>query len=160
MIISPSKLDKTSNDLPFNILRAYKTVSVHDFKAAIDRICDSSENSNKPDKWMEVYIVDYADNKKYSLIKQCSWNIQDRWYKKIIVLEAKIRTLERVNCAHKSKQIAQGQDKKVFMTKKPSNIHKAVVFKRKRFWWSPSRLRRHKPSKYNGIWTVIKLKGL
>lgn len=54
LILSPSKLDKASNDLPFNLLRAYKTVAAQDFKAAIERICDNSENSNILDKYMEV----------------------------------------------------------------------------------------------------------
>ena len=84
LILSLSKMGKTSDDLPFNLLRAYKTVPVQDFKAAIERIRDDSENSSEPNKYTDVYIMDRVENKFRSLVQEDSWNIQDEGEDKIL----------------------------------------------------------------------------
>ena len=167
MTMSLSKMGQQSADLPFNLFVAYRTVPLAKFRAAIDRLRDESDNSEMPDKYTDVYIMDRAENKFINLVHEKSWTVKDRDDKKILALETKIRKLEKANKGRaKGKGGAKGKDKRpvkrgkkrLDITRKPKDVKKPFIFNGKKFGWcSPETggkcagaLRRHKPKECKG----------
>ena len=167
LTMSLSKMGQQSADLPFNLFVAYRTVPVPEFRAAIDRLRDEADNSDLPDRYTDVYIMDRAENKYTNLVQEKSWSVKDHEDNKILALEAKIRKLERANKGLGGKRGAGGKRrdklpvrkaKKLDITRKPRDVNKPFMFNGKKFWWcSPETggkctgaLRRHKPSECKG----------
>ena len=168
LTLSLAKMGKTSDDLPFNLIQAYKTVPVPEFRAAIERLRDESDNSDNPDKYTDVHIMDRAENKFRSLKKENAWSVKEDDDQKILALEAKVRKLEKANRALSNKKgkgkvptktkKSPAKSKQLDINRKPKDITKPITFKGKKFWWCsaetggkcPGALRRHKPSDCRG----------
>lgn len=167
LTLSLGKMGKTSDDLPFNLIRAYKTVPVTDFKSAIERLRDDWENSPQPEQYTDVRIMDRAENKFRSLRKEGAWKVQESEEDKILALETKIKKLEKANRNLTKKGGNKKSNKttkkktsstKLDITRKPRDITKPITFKGKKFWWCSAEtggkcngaLRRHKPSECKG----------
>ena len=164
LTLSLGKMGMTSDDLPFNLIRAYMTVPVPAFKASIERLREDSEATSEPDRYTDVYIMDRAENRYRSLRKEGSWSIDEKGDDKLLALEVKLKKLEKANRALSKKKSGKTPTKrkataKLDITRKPGNINKPIVFKGKKFWWcSPETggkcagaLRRHKPSECKGL---------
>jgi hypothetical protein len=92
---------QTSDDLTFNIFQAYKQVSVKAFTIFINRTKDQEDDT---DAISTSFIMDKAENKFKTLQKEGNWTVKEKDEDKIMVLQAKIKHLEKANCARSNRK--------------------------------------------------------
>jgi hypothetical protein len=92
---------QTSDDISFNLFQAYKQVPVKAFTIFIDCLKDQEDNT---DAISTSFIMDKAENKFKTLQKEGNWTVKEKDEDKIMVLQAKIECLKKVNHAHSNRK--------------------------------------------------------
>ena len=164
-----SRRGETSDDVIYNLIKAYRVVPAKEFSAFIDRLKDDFDNmdDNDPQRTPQ-YLMDKAENKYKILVNEGTWesNLNDK--DELMALKAELNKLKKGNKkkGNNSKPKAKGNAKKstkqrVDITRKPRDIHKPVIIDGKEWYWCcketggkcTGALRRHKPAECKGIAT-------
>jgi hypothetical protein len=158
---------QTSDDLTFNLFQAYKQVPVEAFTIFIDRIKDQEDDT---DAISTSFIMDKAENKFKTLQKEGNWTVKEKDEDKIMVLQAKIKRLEKANRARGNRKDQNSNKKKghkkgsrnpkhkIDIDRRPKDIRKPVTINGKKWWWCctelgglcEGKLRRHTPKECKG----------
>ena len=157
-----SRRGETSDDVSYNIIKAYKTTPVREFVAFIDRLKD--EDDNHEVRYTPQYLMDKAENKFKILVNENTWDAKMNEKDKIVALRAELNKMKKTSKkgkGGKKNPKKTSKKKRVDITRKPKDIHKPVTIDgREWYWCSPERggkcsgvLRRHKPSECKGIST-------
>jgi hypothetical protein len=153
---------ETSDDVIFNVIKAYKEVPVKEFVAFVDRLKDEADDKDDDEQYTPQFVMDKAENKFKILVNEKSWNPGSSDQDAILALKAEINKLKK---QHKGKdqkgpRKKPGKGKKVVdITRKPKDINKPVKIDGKEWWWCSKEtggkctgvLRRHKPSACEGL---------
>jgi hypothetical protein len=157
-----SRRGETSDDVTFNVIKAYKEVPVKEFVAFIDRLKDEADDKADDDQYSPQYVMDKAENKFKILVNEKSWDTKMSDKDAILALKAEIDKLKKGKSNRtqgKGKSGKPGKSKKaVDITRKPKDIHKPVTIDGKKWYWCSSEtggkcsglLRRHKPEECEG----------
>ena len=160
-----SRRGETSDDVTFNVIKAYKKVPVKEFVTFVDRLKDDADDKNDEDQYSPQYVMDKAENKYKILVNEKTWDTKMNDQDAIMALKAEINKLKK----HRQKKPFGGRKdqfrkstsgkKKVDITRKPSDPTKPVKIDGKDWWWCSKEtggkcsgvLRRHKPDTCKGI---------
>ena len=156
-----SRRGETSDDVNYNLIKAYKTVPVREFVAFIDRLKDDDDNQEPEGRYTPQFIMDKAENKFKILVNENIWDTKMNEKDELMALRAEFDKLKK-----KTRKTGKGgkggkksTKKRVDITRKPKDIHKPVIIDGKEWYWCSKEtggkcngvLRRHKPSECKGI---------
>ena len=69
-----SRRGETSDDVSFNVIKAYKSVPIKEFGTFIDRLKDNADDQTEDTAFTPEYIMDKAENKFKILVNENSWD--------------------------------------------------------------------------------------
>ena len=156
-----SRRGETSDDVNYNLIKAYKTVPVREFVAFIDRLKDDDDNQEPEGRYTPQFIMDKAENKFKILVNENIWDTKMNEKDELMALRAEFDKLKK-----KTRKTGKGgkggkksTKKRVDITRKPKDIHKPVIIDGKEWYWCSKEtggkcngvLCRHKPSECKGI---------
>jgi hypothetical protein len=159
-----SRRGETSDDVTFNVIKAYKEVPVKEFVTFVDRLKDDADDKDDESQYSPQYVMDKAENKYKILVNEKTWDTKMTDQDAIMALKAEISKLKKhrqgKRPGRKELPRKSGKGKKrVDITRKPNDIHKPIKIDGKDWWWCSKEtggkcsgvLRRHKPSTCKGI---------
>jgi hypothetical protein len=156
---------ETSDDVTFNVIKAYKEVPVKEFVTFVDRLKDDADDKDDESQYTPQYVMDKAENKYKILVNEKTWDTKMTDQDAILALKAEINKLKKQSRKKTSgggrgnpKKPNNGK-KKVDISRKPKDIHKPVKIDGKDWYWCSSEtggkchgaLRRHNPTECKGI---------
>ena len=160
-----SRRGETSDDVTFNVIKAYKEVPVKEFVTFVDRLKDDAEDKDDESQYTPQYVMDKAENKYKILVNEKTWDTKMTDQDAILALKAEINKLKKQS----KKRPQSGRNnlkgkpnngkKRVDITRKPKDIHKPLKIDGKDWWWCSKEtggkcdgaLRRHEPASCKGI---------
>ena len=157
-----SRRGETSDDVNYNLIKAYKTVPVREFVAFIDRLKNDDDNQEPEGRYTPQFIMDKAENKFKILVNENVWDTKMNEKDEIMALKAEINKMRkqsrRAGKGGKDRKTKAGK-KRVDITCKPRDITKPVVIDGKEWYWCSKEtggkcngvLRRHKPKDCKGM---------
>ena len=159
---------QTSEDLGFNLMKAYKVVPGESFKMYVNNLQTKiDENGQMPIE----SLLDTVESKFKSLKLDEDWNVPSTAQKEVLALRAEVarqgkllkdKTSKKKGGAKKNsnaKYTTTTKKKKedIDRLKKPANVHKPVFYNKKTWYWCGKEtggkcemLRLHKPSECKG----------
>ena len=155
---------ETSDDVTFNLFKAYRQVPIKEFVNFINRVKDENDGLEDEDQHTPQYIMDKAENKFKILVSEGAWDSKMKENDELMAIKAKLKELKKRRANPKGRGSGANKGKKggkpkVDIGRKPANIHKPVKIDGKMWYWcSPETggkcsgvLRRHKPEECKGI---------
>ena len=159
-----SRRGETSDDVIFNVIKAYKEVPVKEFVIFINRIKDEADDKADKDQYTPQYVMDKAENKYKILVNEGTWDTGLKHKNELMALKAEINKLKMRNRIPRKQGNLKGKQrqttkKRVDITRKPADITKPVKIDGKDWYWCSEEtggkcggaLRRHKPSECKGM---------
>ena len=161
-----SRRGETSDDVIYNLIKAYRVVPVKEFTSFVDRLKDDFDNMEEGDQQhTPQYLMDKAENKYKILVNEGTWDNTMNDKDELMALRAELNKLKKnskkqADGKPKAKNQKKSGKKRVDITRKPrGDLHKPVVIDGKEWYWcsketggkcNPGALRRHKPSECKG----------
>ena len=160
-----SRRGETSDDVTFNVIKAYKEVPVKEFVTFVDRLKDDADDKDDESQYTPQYVMDKAENKYKILVNEKTWDTKMTDQDAILALKAEINKLKKqskkkpTGGRNNSDRKPNNGKKRVDITRKPKDIHKPIKIDGKDWYWCSAEtggkchgaLRRHDPASCKGI---------
>ena len=117
-----SRRGETSDDVTFNVIKAYKEVPVKEFVTFVDRLKDDADDKDDESQYTPQYVMDKAENKYKILVNEKTWDTKMTDQDAILALKAEINKLKKQS----KKRPQSGRNN---LKGKPNNGKKRVHYK-------------------------------
>ena len=116
-----SRRGETSDDVTFNLMKAYKVVPIKEFTTFIDRMKDENDGFDDEEQYTPQSIMDKAENKFKILSNEGAWDSKLKESNEIMAIKAELEKLKKQKRQKGKKSSKKKGKSKVDITRKPAD---------------------------------------